>query len=112
MNTQLRLVEPRNVNRQVDRGLRRVANTDMRSREYLLPAEIQKLIKAAKAGRWGHRDATLVLVWPTGMACGLWKPASLNGRRLSSGGRPPCMSGAPRAASQRFIQYVVTSCGC
>jgi integrase len=62
MNTQLRLVEPRNVNRQVDRGLRRVANTDMRSREYLLPAEIQKLIKAAKAGRWGHRDATLVLV--------------------------------------------------
>ena len=62
MNTQLRLVEPRNVNRQVDRGLRRVANTDMRSREYLLPAEIEKLIKAAKAGRWGHRDATLVLV--------------------------------------------------
>jgi integrase len=62
MNTQLRLVEPRNVNRQVDRGFRRVANTDMRSREYLLPAEIEKLIKAAKAGRWGHRDATLVLV--------------------------------------------------
>ena len=62
MNTQLRLVEPCNVNRQVDRGLRRVANTDMRSREYLLPAEIEKLIKAAKAGRWGHRDATLVLV--------------------------------------------------
>ncbi len=75
MNTQLRLVEPRNVNRQVDRGLRRVANTDMRSREYLLPAEIEKLIKAAKAGRWGHRDATLVLV------AYRWKPASLNGRR-------------------------------
>jgi integrase len=34
----------------------------MRSREYLLPAEIEKLIRAAKDGRWGHRDACLILV--------------------------------------------------
>jgi type 1 fimbriae regulatory protein FimB/type 1 fimbriae regulatory protein FimE len=33
----------------------------MRSREYLLPREIEKLIQEAKAGRWGHRDACLVL---------------------------------------------------
>jgi hypothetical protein len=33
----------------------------MRSREYLTPAEIEKLIKAAKQGRWGDRDATLVI---------------------------------------------------
>ena len=31
-------------------------------REYLTPKEVEKLIKAAKDGRWGHRDATLVLV--------------------------------------------------
>jgi type 1 fimbriae regulatory protein FimB/type 1 fimbriae regulatory protein FimE len=34
----------------------------MRSREYLLPAEIEKLVRAAKDGRWGHRDACLILV--------------------------------------------------
>ena len=34
----------------------------MRSREYLTPAEIEKLIEAAKEGRYGLRDAALVLV--------------------------------------------------
>ncbi len=28
----------------------------------MLPTEIEKLLKAAKAGRWRHRDATLILV--------------------------------------------------
>jgi hypothetical protein len=59
MNAELRLVEPRNVDGQV--AVRR-SNAKMRKREYLLPAEIEKLIKAAKQGRWGHRDATLILV--------------------------------------------------
>ena len=36
---------------------RRLTNAEMRSREYLTPAEIEKLIKAAKDGRWGLRDA-------------------------------------------------------
>jgi integrase len=62
MKTQLRLVAPRNVNRQVKSMPQRVTNAEMRTREYLTPAEIEKLIKAAKDGRWGHRDATLVLV--------------------------------------------------
>ena len=62
MNTRLRLVEPCNENRQVEPMPRRVTNAEMRTREYLTPAEIEKLIKAAKDGRWGHRDATLVLV--------------------------------------------------
>src|SRR5882757_5676386 len=63
MNAPLRLVEPCHENRQVEpAGLRRLTNADMRSREYLLPAEIEKLLKAARAGRWGHRDATLILV--------------------------------------------------
>jgi len=62
MKTQLRLVAPRNVKRQVKSMPERVTNAEMRTREYLTPAEIEKLVKAAKDGRWGHRDATLVLV--------------------------------------------------
>jgi type 1 fimbriae regulatory protein FimB/type 1 fimbriae regulatory protein FimE len=33
-----------------------------RPREYLTEAEIDKLIDAAKWNRWGHRDATMILV--------------------------------------------------
>ena len=51
MIANLKLVEPCNENRQVAPG--RMANADMRPREYLTPAEIEKLAKAAKKGRWG-----------------------------------------------------------
>ena len=38
-------------------------NKDVRSREYLLPDEVDQLIKAAKkTGRHGHRDATAILL--------------------------------------------------
>jgi integrase len=60
MNSHLHLVGPRNENRQV--RLHRPTNASLRTREYLTPAEIEKLIKAAKEGRYGHRDATLILV--------------------------------------------------
>jgi len=60
MKSHLKLVEPSNIFRQVAPG--RVANDEMRAREYLTPAEIEKLIKAAKEGRWGLRDACLVMV--------------------------------------------------
>jgi type 1 fimbriae regulatory protein FimB/type 1 fimbriae regulatory protein FimE len=40
----------------------RPANAELRAREYLTPAEVEKLIKAAKDGRYGHRDATLILI--------------------------------------------------
>ena len=60
MIARLKLVEPCNENRQVAPG--RVANADMRAREYLTPAEIEKLIKASKQGRWGLRDACLIIV--------------------------------------------------
>jgi type 1 fimbriae regulatory protein FimB/type 1 fimbriae regulatory protein FimE len=61
MNAGLKLVKPCNENRQVDMPIR-PANADLRSREYLTPAEIEKLIKAAKDGRWGLRDSTLIIV--------------------------------------------------
>jgi type 1 fimbriae regulatory protein FimB/type 1 fimbriae regulatory protein FimE len=34
----------------------------MRSREYLTDAEVTKLAETAKRNRWGHRDATMILV--------------------------------------------------
>jgi integrase len=41
---------------------RRRQNSDYRSREHLTVAEMERLIEAAKKNRWGHRDATMVLV--------------------------------------------------
>ena len=59
MTAHLRVVEPRNVFRSVPV---RPANAKLRPREYLTPAEVEKLIKAARGGRHGHRDATLILI--------------------------------------------------
>jgi integrase len=59
MSVALRLVTPSNENRPVPI---RPPNATLRTREYLTPQEVERLIKAAKGGRWGHRDATLVLI--------------------------------------------------
>jgi site-specific recombinase XerD len=41
----------------------RPRNQDLRSREYLTPAEVEALMKAAKTrGRYGQRDKTLILL--------------------------------------------------
>ena len=37
-------------------------NGDVRPREHLTDHEVERLIKAAKKGRYGHRDATLILM--------------------------------------------------
>jgi integrase len=42
--------------------LRRRPNSELRSREHLTETEVEKLLKAAKGNRWGHRDATMILV--------------------------------------------------
>lgn len=42
---------------------RRRRNADVRSREYLTPEEVERLIAAARrVGRHGHRDATSILI--------------------------------------------------
>jgi integrase len=41
---------------------RRVPNAELRTREYLTEAEVEKLIKAAGGNRYGHRDSTMILV--------------------------------------------------
>ena len=101
MIARLKLVEPCNENRQVDPSMpRRVPNADMRSREYLTPAEIEKLIKAAKDGRWALRDATLIMVaYRHGLrakeACELeWEPSRV--RPLGFPACPPRQEGQAR----------------
>jgi type 1 fimbriae regulatory protein FimB/type 1 fimbriae regulatory protein FimE len=56
----LRLVPPAIVNRTV--RPKRPPNGTLRTREYLTEAEVERLMKATKGNRWGHRDATMVLV--------------------------------------------------
>src|ERR1700722_1335102 len=41
---------------------RRKPNSEYRSREHLTEREVERLIEVAKDNRWGHRDATMVLI--------------------------------------------------
>jgi integrase len=59
-NTHLKLVAPDSVLRKVTP--RRPRNAAVRTREHLLPDEVEKLIAATKRNRHGHRDATMLLV--------------------------------------------------
>jgi integrase len=56
----LKLVTPTTVKRTVTP--RRLPNADLRTREHLTEAEVERLMAAAKRNRWGHRDATMLLV--------------------------------------------------
>src|ERR1700756_4486990 len=40
----------------------RKPNAAYRSREHLTEREVERLVEAAKGNRWGHRDATMVLL--------------------------------------------------
>jgi type 1 fimbriae regulatory protein FimB/type 1 fimbriae regulatory protein FimE len=41
---------------------RRKTNAELRSREYLTDAEVARIGEAAKGNRYGHRDATMILI--------------------------------------------------
>jgi type 1 fimbriae regulatory protein FimB/type 1 fimbriae regulatory protein FimE len=56
----LKLVAPTTVNRTVTP--KRPPNSKLRTREYLTAAEVDQLVNAAGKNRWGHRDATMILV--------------------------------------------------
>jgi integrase len=56
----LKLVTPTTKKRTVAPTRRR--NGDLRTREYLTEAEVDRLMKAATGNRHGHRDATMILV--------------------------------------------------
>ncbi len=59
-NSALQLVAPTEVFRTV--APTRRPNAELRTREHLTPGEVDALIEAAKANRYGHRDATMILV--------------------------------------------------
>ena len=59
-NTHLKLVTPAIEKRTV--MPRRGKNADLRTREYLTEHEIETLMAAARQNRYGHRDATLILM--------------------------------------------------
>lgn len=68
---------------------RRQKNADVREREHLTPDEIERLLKTArKRGRYGQRDATMVLLayrhgLRVGELCGLrWRDVDLEHARL------------------------------
>jgi integrase len=60
MKPKLRLVTPTTENRTV--APTRRPNAELRTREYLTDREVAELTEAAKGNRWGHRDATMILV--------------------------------------------------
>ncbi len=76
MNATVHKLAPRRVNRTVG-TLTRVPNAEMRpAGEDLSDAQVSKLIKAARAGRYGARDALMIdLAWQHGLRaselCGL-----------------------------------------
>jgi type 1 fimbriae regulatory protein FimB/type 1 fimbriae regulatory protein FimE len=41
---------------------RRKPNSETRDREHLTEAEVERLMKAAGENRYGHRDATMILI--------------------------------------------------
>ncbi len=103
----LKLVAPATVKRTVTP--RRPPNADLRTREYLTEAEVERLMNAAKGNRWGHRDATMILV------------AYRHGLRASElvdlrwdqvdFGRPPCTSAGSSRARPAPIRSSGTSYG-
>jgi type 1 fimbriae regulatory protein FimB/type 1 fimbriae regulatory protein FimE len=67
---------------------RRKRNEELRPREYLTPAEIERLMKTAGDNRYGHRDATMILIaYRHGLrpteACGLkWDNVDLDHAKM------------------------------
>jgi type 1 fimbriae regulatory protein FimB/type 1 fimbriae regulatory protein FimE len=58
--THLKPVRPTTIKRTV--APNRPPNGELRTREYLTEAEVERLMTAAKKNRWGHRDATMILL--------------------------------------------------
>ena len=60
MKSRSRASAPTTVKRTVPSG--RLPNAEYRTREYLTEREVERLMKAAGNNRYGHRDATMILM--------------------------------------------------
>jgi integrase len=58
--SRFKLIAPATVLRTVTP--KRLPNSELRTREHLTEAEVERLMAKAKDNRWGHRDATMILV--------------------------------------------------
>jgi integrase len=71
-NLHAALDAPTALNVTVQATRRREVRRSSRPREYLTEREIEKLMDAARGNRWGHRDATAILLaYRHGRACRL-----------------------------------------
>ena len=108
MKPRLRIVAPATQNRTVTP--RRRPNAELRTREYLTETEVEKLIKAAGKNRWGHRDATMILVaYRHGLRGQRAGRSALGPDRLQTG--PRCTFAGSSRAPQRRIRSSATRCG-
>ena len=103
----LKLVTPASVNRTV--MPRRRPNADLRTREHLTEAEVERLIDAARGNRHGHRDATMVLLaYRHGLRAA--ELVDLRSRIKSTCEPRPCTSAGSRKARPARIRSSVTNC--
>ena len=103
----LRLVAPAAENRTVTP--RRPPNKDLRTREYLTEDEIERLVRAIKDNRHGHRDATMVLVaFRHGLRAA--ELVDLGGSRSTSR-RERCTSAGSSRARRARTRCAATNCG-
>src|SRR5262245_11178379 len=112
MTAHLHLVRPNNENRSVGVERRiptRSNNRELRQREHLTSSEVEKLISAAQKGRYGDRDATLILV-PYRHGLRAVELAIWNGHRPNLTAPLHCTFAAPRTASRPPTRSAVTSC--
>jgi hypothetical protein len=103
----LKLVAPATVNRTV-MPVRR-PNAELRRREHLTEAEVDRLMEAAKTNRWGSRNATMVLVaYRHGLRAAELVDLRCGIRWTSK--RPPCTSVGSRRALLRRTLCLGTNC--
>jgi integrase len=92
----LRVIAPATEKRAVTP--RRRPNAEYRTREHLTEKEVERLIVAVKANRYGHRDATmLLLTFRHGLRAS--EGCNLRWEQVDS----TCMSGGSRTAPPRPI---------
>ena len=104
----LKLITPAIENRTVTTP-RRKPNAELRTREYLTEAEVERLIETVKGNRYGHRDATMILVaYRHGLRVS--ELVDLRWDQIDFNKPPPCTSAGSSRAPLRRIQSWATNC--